>query len=223
MLNIVCDYYCRNPSDISEHLPVLRDRTRECGAVVHLGASNLVATWALLAGLSQSSASQKSYIGLDVRECADPLNFKVLHLCAQHHDIGFGFIVDKNEFKMKPECDLLFIDALHTYPHLTAELEHFHHKVAKYIIMHDTSAPWGHQDEAITTSEQRKQYPVCVDYRKQGLWPAVEDFLQRHPEWALKERRLNCHGLTTLVRVPPPLSSSATNQQRLGSRPDFSD
>jgi hypothetical protein len=211
MLNIVYDHYCRTPGNIHEHLPVLRDRARECGSVVELGAGTLVATWALLAGLSQSAAKQKSYVGIEVRECDDPLTLRVAHLCAHHHDIGFAFTVDKNEFKMNPPCDLLFIDALHTYPHLTAELEHFHHNVAKYIIMHDTSAPWGHQDEALTTPEQRQLYPLCVDYRKQGLWPAIEDFVQRHPEWYVGERRLNCHGLTTLQRRPKVLTSTSSS------------
>ena len=34
-----------------------------------------------------------------------------------------------------------------------------------------------------------------------GLWPAVEDFLEKHPEWVLHERYTNNNGLTILKRV----------------------
>lgn len=200
MLNFICEQYCRTASDINEHLPVLRDRARECGAVVQIGSGQLTATWAFLDGLTQSTAKQKSYVIFDDKQC-DILKLKLAQTCAHHHDIGFGYMIE-NELKMTaPQCDLLFIDGLHTYPHVTAQLEHCHSAVGKYIILHDTSAPWGHQDEALTTSEQRRMYPTCVDYRKQGLWPAVQDFLTRHPEWMLQERRLNNHGLTTLKRI----------------------
>ena len=210
MLNFICEQYCRTPSDIHEHLPVLRDRARECGSIVQIGSSQLTGTWAFLDGLSQSAAKQKSYILVDDKQC-DVLKLRVAQTCAHYHDIGFGYLIE-NELKMvAPQCDLLFIDGLHTYPHVTAQLEHLHSGIGKYIVLHDTSAPWGHQDEAMTTPAQRRMYPTCVDYRRQGLWLAVEDFLKRHPEWVLKERRVNNHGLTTLARgsaSAPPTSSS---------------
>jgi len=67
--------------------------------------------------------------------------------------------------------------------------------------MHDTSDPWGTIDDFQQYSGDYSEYPPEIDRTKRGLWAAVEDFLVRHPEWKLRERRLNCHGLTTLERI----------------------
>jgi hypothetical protein len=95
--------------------------------------------------------------------------------------------------------ELLFIDSLHTYAHLTYELEKFSPKATKYIAMHDTSAPWGDTDDDEYHGDY-SEYPPEIDRTKRGLWPAVLDFLNKHPEWTLKERRENSHGLTILQR-----------------------
>ena len=94
---------------------------------------------------------------------------------------------------------MLFIDTWHTYRHLSYELEKFSPKVRKYIAMHDTSEPWGSDDEPAYYGPVRK-YPPHIDLNKRGLWTAVEDFLAAHPEWKLKERHLNNHGFTVLER-----------------------
>jgi cephalosporin hydroxylase len=99
-----------------------------------------------------------------------------------------------------PSTDLLFIDSLHTYCHLTYELEKFSPHVRKYIAMHDTSEPWGTVDDTEYGGDY-SEYPAAFDREKRGLWAAVEDFLSRHPEWRLLERRLNNHGFTVLERV----------------------
>jgi len=94
---------------------------------------------------------------------------------------------------------LLFIDSLHTYCHLTYELEKFSPKVSKYIAMHDTS--WDPTIDDPAYYGDYSEYPPEYDRTKRGLWPAVVDFLKRHPEWTLHERRLNNYGFTILKRV----------------------
>ena len=44
-------------------------------------------------------------------------------------------------------------------------------------------------------------YGLVID--AQGLWPAVEEFLNEHSEWQLETRYTNNNGLTILKRVPP--------------------
>jgi hypothetical protein len=39
-----------------------------------------------------------------------------------------------------------------------------------------------------------------VEEINNGLWPAVVEFLEENPEWYLKERFTNNHGLTILAR-----------------------
>ena len=66
--------------------------------------------------------------------------------------------------------------------------------------MHDTSEPWGDADEG-QYYHSHHQYPSHIDQNKRGLWQAVVDFLEQHPEWTLQERHLNCHGLTIIKRT----------------------
>ena len=43
---------------------------------------------------------------------------------------------------------------------------------------------------------------IEIDKNKRGLWPAIEDFLARHPEeWVLQERRFHNHGFAILKRI----------------------
>ena len=98
-----------------------------------------------------------------------------------------------------PQTDFLFIDSLHTYAHLTYELEKFSPHIAKYIAMHDTSDDWSYTDDTQYRGDY-SEYPENIDRTKRGLWPAVEDFLERHPEWVLEARYFNCYGFTILKR-----------------------
>ena len=98
------------------------------------------------------------------------------------------------------EVDMIFIDSLHTYCHLTYELEKFSHLSKKYLTFHDSSGPWGETDDSEYTGNYL-EYPVEYDRNKRGIWSAIEDFLIRHSEWKLKERRVNNNGFTILERV----------------------
>jgi len=60
--------------------------------------------------------------------------------------------------------------------------------------------PWGDRDGDDYFGDY-SEYPAEYDRTKRGLWPAVQDFLQRHPEWSLYERHFNNHGFTILRRV----------------------
>ena len=185
---------CKTPSDINEHLPVLYNLAKTCSSVVEIGLRTMVSSWALLHGLAESSLPTRSYLGIDI--ASPPLESLALaKRLAGAKGISFEFIqADDRQVEIGP-TEMLFIDSLHTYCHLTTELEKFSPHVSKYIALHDTSDPWGNQDEG-----GYSECPPGYDRAKRGLWPAVEDFLQRHPEWTLHERRFNNHGLTILKR-----------------------
>ena len=192
------EIHCRLISDINEHIPRLRELASECSSVVEIGTRGLVSTWGFLQGLAESKSKDRSYIGIDLNAPPkDKLSF--VSRLAKEKGISFRFW-EANDFLIDiAPVDLLFIDSWHTYRHLTYELEKFSPKVQKYIAMHDTSEPWGHQDEGLYCGFV-PDYPAHINREKKGLWPAVVDFLKTHPEWTLKERRLNNHGLTVLER-----------------------
>ena len=188
-------------SDIHEHLPLLRQLASESSSVVEIGMRTMCSSWAILQGLADSFANDPSYLGIDITLPPIDTLEKAKSLAAQS-GIKFLFSMANDLHLMIPETDFLFIDSLHTYCHLTYELETFSPKVNKYIAMHDSSAPWGYKDDGAYTGDY-SEYPESIDRSKRGLWPAIEDFLQRHPEWKLVSRHYNCHGFTILSRVEP--------------------
>lgn len=192
------EFHCLQVSDINEHLPRLRELASECSSVTELGVREIVSTWGILQGLAESKQNPRSYIGIDLAYPSLNALFLADRL-AESHGISFT-IWQANDFEIEIEpTDMLFIDTWHTYCHLTYELEKFSPKVRKYIAMHDTSAPWGDNDEPFYAGIM-PEYPPHINRHKRGLWAAVVDFLATHPEWRLKERHLNNHGFTVLER-----------------------
>lgn len=191
-------YYCEKPSDIQSHIPTLKNLGTQCISVAEIGLRDMISTWGILQGLAENPADNKFYIGVDL---AMP-PYKSLSLAkrlSSDHDIKFTFLL-KNDMEINlPIIDMLFIDSLHTYAHLTYELEKFSPQVQKFIALHDTSSPWGEQDDTEYHGD-RSEYPSFINKNKRGLWPAVEDFLKNHPEWELYQKSFNDHGFTILKR-----------------------
>ena len=187
--------YC----DIGEHMVYLRKLAEECPIVTEIGLGWVISTWGLLKGLSENKASFRQYIGIDIA-MPNAENMAAAKRLAEEQGIQFVFRQGNDLYLDIDPTDLLFIDSMHTYCHLTYELETFSPKVRKYIAMHDTSEPWGDRDDGEYVGNY-SEYPAHYNRHKKGLWPAVEDFLRRHPEWTLQQRRLNCHGFTILRRT----------------------
>lgn len=164
---------CLRPSDIFQHLPTLKKYATGCDLIIELGTRSIVSTWALLAGhpkqmLSVDIVHPKTF-GADIWQMYDACN---------NEQIDYEFIQKSSLEIILPEHDLLFIDTLHTYEQLKAELERHHDKPRKYIIMHDTNL--------VGEDEMQR---------------AVNEFLDAHLEWEVKEHFLNNNGLTVMHRI----------------------
>lgn len=200
-LETIYSYYSSLPavhSDIGEHLYLLKNLAEDCPHVTEIGVRYVVSTWALLQGLTQNPSSLRHYVGIDIATPSE--DYALAKQLALDNGIAFSFIKGDDLYLDIEPTDLLFIDSLHTYCHLTSELEKFSPRVKKYIALHDTSEPWGDRDDTDYHGNYT-EYPSHYDRSKRGLWPAVEDFLNTHPEWVLHERHFNCHGFTILRRV----------------------
>jgi len=169
----------RTPSDINEHVERLRQLGEECGRITEFGVRTGVSTTAWAA------ARPKKLV------CYDLVRFGAIDRIEQAaRAVGVEFVFhvqDVRRVSIEP-TDLLFIDTLHVYDQLKAELALHADKARKYIVLHDTE-----------TFGQRGEMPKSV-----GLWPAVKEFLAANPAWKLHERRTNNNGLTVLVRVIAP-------------------
>jgi hypothetical protein len=49
--------------------------------------------------------------------------------------------------------------------------------------------------------KQSEDTGIPVEEICKGMWPAVEEFLNIHPEWVLEKRYEHCNGLTILKRI----------------------
>lgn len=165
---------CATPSDINEHLPALKRYAEQSESVVEMGVRALVSTWALLAGkpkiLVSIDIEDPSTYGGDLWEVYDAANLE---------GINFSFRKGSSLEVVLPEVDMLFIDTLHTYEQLFAELERHHISVKKFIAMHDTNLA-GDPD---------------------NMRGAVNDFLDKYPEWEVAEWFENNNGMTFLKRA----------------------
>jgi hypothetical protein len=198
-LRDVYAYHCTSLSDINEHLPVLRQLASECSSVAEIGVRSVVSTWGILLGLSEGSLPSPSYVGIDI-DCPNMKTLVQVRRLAKSHGIAFRFW-QANDMTIDIEpTEMLFIDSLHTYCHLTYELEKFSSKVTKYIALHDTSGVWENNDDTDYHGDY-SEYPPEINRQKRGLWLAVQDFLEKHPEWQLHTRYCNNNGLSILKRV----------------------
>lgn len=164
---------CNTPSDIYQHLPTLKRYAEQSESIVELGVRGIVSTWALLSGkpkhmISVDIETPNTYGG-DIWEVYDACNAE---------QIDFEF-VQKSSLEIDlPPHDFLFIDTLHNYDQLTAELEKHSGSTQKFIAMHDTHIP---------------DLPEMMQ--------AVQDFLAKHSEWEIAEDRVTNNGMTFLKRV----------------------
>ena len=113
-------------------------------------------------------------------------------------------MADSATVRLPRPVDLLFIDTWHVFGQLRRELHHHQASVRRYILLHDTEVD--HDDgesvrrkHDVDAESRRTGYPAHEI--RLGLWPAVEEFLARHPEWELKTHYTNNNGLTVLRRV----------------------
>ena len=202
--NLLCHNLIPNngSSDIYEHLPTLYKYARECDSVFETGVRGCVSSWAFLYGLLDGETQHhKTFFLNDITTC----NIRPILEVSK----PFDNITVKYEWKnnllldFTERYDLTFIDTWHVYGHLKRELDRWNTFVTKYIILHDTTVD-GEYGETVRLGmnpfEQIAATGIPLEEIIKGLWPAVTEFLEVHPEWTLEKRYENNNGLTILAR-----------------------
>lgn len=174
---------CSFPTDISEHCPTLSRLAGECDHVTEFGTGTGTSTTALLHG------GPRRLVCYDINHVGE---FDNVVRLGRRPDSRTSFVFhEQNSLEADIEpTDLLFIDTLHVTEQLRAELAMHERKVRRYIALHDT-ATFGGRGEWTGHG---------------GLLPALDEFVERHPEWSIKERFDNNNGLTVLARQPSTIS-----------------
>jgi hypothetical protein len=179
---------CETPSDINEHLPLLRELASKCKHVTEFGMR-----WANGSTIAFLAAQPETFISWDL----DPQSVVSQQV--------FNLVQSRGKTAFQPRCgdtlkispiestDLLFIDTLHTGRQLFAELcRHAEPRrsplpVRKYLVFHDT---------------ETFRY-IGEDGQPGGLVDAIREF-QEHfafPHWVLIEDRKNNNGLAVIKHI----------------------
>lgn len=191
------------PSDIYQHLPILWCYSKECEKILECGVRTPTSTWAFIQGLIDNQSKHKTLVSVDLNPCPNETNIKKV---STDNKVSFNFIQENNlklNLKKLGRFDMVFIDTWHIYGQLKRELEYFHKNTDKYIILHDTTVD-GILGETIRNGWNAKTQSIKSGYSTEeinkGLWPAVEEFLQKHKDWKLQARFNHNNGLTILKK-----------------------
>lgn len=186
--------YSRGIIDINEHLPLLRNYSSQCKHVTELGTRFAVSTLGLLIGKPQK------LISIDLNYHFYKPYEEEVNRFAKECGVEYTFL-QEDVLKIDiEETDLLFIDTLHTYSQLSKELHKHENKVRKWIILHDT-VTFGIVNEKFYENGNISNILLSdVQPAKQGLMPALNEFLEKNKNWTVKEVFTNNNGLTVLQK-----------------------
>ena len=165
---------CARDTDIHEHLPIISELTSECNHVTELGVG-----WA-----QSTRAFLRHDVELHSYEFMPQPGIREFFEEAKNAGRNVTLHVDDTRKVEIAETDLMLVDSLHIYEQVQKELELHAGKVRKYLLFHDTTL-----------------FADRGEFGGKGIWPAVQEFIDSHPEWQLVERRHNNNGLTILKRI----------------------
>jgi cephalosporin hydroxylase len=189
---------CTTASDIWEHLPTLERYALECNHITECGVRSAVSSYAFANGLRRNPNAKLIQVDIDGSH-----GIRTFQSLASKEGLNTVFYQMSDLDCPMENTDLLFIDTWHVYGHMKRELERWNSYVGKYMILHDTEVDrW--VGETIRNGwdgeEQSRKSGIPVHEIMRGIWPAVLEFLESHPEWKIHEHFSNCNGLTVLKR-----------------------
>lgn len=159
--------------DINHDLWILYELATRVSHITEFGVRGGVSTTAFLAAQPRVV---KSY---DLEPCPNHAM-----LVEAKGRVAWSFIIGNTLDVVIEPTDLLFIDTLHTYEQLSAELARHAKQVSRYIVLHDTIS-FGSKGE---------------DGSEPGLIQAYSDFLKANPQWRVYLVSMAQNGLTVLAR-----------------------
>jgi hypothetical protein len=167
-----------------------------------MGVRRCVSSWAFLAGLDESSMLKKELLCVDIA----PADTSELARWAGRlmPPVRVTMLVaDSRKIVLPHEFDLLFIDTLHVYGQLKAELWAHEKRIRRFIVLHDTEID-GDQGEVLRMGWDARKMAQDTGMKEeellQGLGRAIQEFLSTFPDWVRQSHFANNNGLTVLAR-----------------------
>jgi hypothetical protein len=195
-LELIFEQLKNTPSDINEHLEVLKNLSSLCDTVIELGVRSGVSTHALLSGKPRQIKS------FDINSIG--LLEETLNTYSIENNISWKFyhenclITDNIDY-----CDMLFIDTFHSFKQMSCELLLHGNKAKKYLVFHDT-VTFGYNNE-LGQIKLDKLPSFLQEYYSslpniQGIMPAIDNFMNSFPEWKVYQHYKNNNGLLVLKK-----------------------
>ena len=191
-------------NDMWFHFVMLQSVGVDSNVIMELGTRGIVSTWAFLHGLAgtkerlvEVSEDRKKLItqcakcmwSFDINHPSDyGADIEEVTEIASENLIDWKFVQEDTLKTELPLCDSIFFDTDHTYKQLSQELKLHAHKARKYLVFHDT-----------------------MKYAAE-LVPAINEFLEEHPEWRILHCENACNGLTILVQAEMSKIDKWTNE-----------
>lgn len=171
---------CQTPSDINEHLPLLKSIADECSHATEMGVRAALSTRAFL------NSSCQTVISYDIETFS---NLQFLFDAANNIGKRAEYIkADVLGIEIE-QTDFLFIDTWHAYDQLIQELRLHGNKVNKYIGFHDT-----HTFGIVGENSYGK-------IASKGLLYAIDEYMKETENtWRVKIQLHNNNGLTILEK-----------------------
>lgn len=180
--------HCQSGTAIAAHLPRLRQLATGCELAVEFGVKRGGSSTALLLGAAR-------VLSFDVLETASARQLEEL--------VGerWTYRLEDSRRAHIPPCDLLFIDSLHTYEQVRAELDRHADQVQRWLVFHDVTT-FGEVGAVGETGRQAWQYTPgkTVPANCYGIRPAIDGLMIRDPSWHIHSRVVDSHGLLVLER-----------------------
>jgi len=172
------EHFCEIPSDIHQHLPLLKEYASKCKTVTEFGFRTAYSCAALLMG------KPKHAVSYDILDNWDGVKYPEYFTPLVPKGVDWKFVQANTLLIDIAPTEFLFVDTLHTKTQLAKELKRHASKVSRFIGFHDTIS-FGHYGE---------------DGSSGGLMDSINEFLENNQEWTIVEHKTNNNGLTIIGR-----------------------
>jgi len=183
-------------TSMTVHVATLRVLASHGSSVIELGVQFGDSSWGLLTGLVESHAGRQKrrMVSVDVEPSIVSSTVRSVALA---NNVSYTFLQASSlHVKLRP-AELVFIDDLHAYAQVRAELAIYAPLALQYIVLHDTVS-WRDRDEC--NDHRYRDRAICARQPTPGIYRAVEEFLEKHPEWKVRSHTDRSAGLTVLKR-----------------------
>ncbi|HET9270558.1 MAG TPA: hypothetical protein VFO31_20415 [Vicinamibacterales bacterium] len=180
---------CAKPTAIQPHLPRLRDLAAGCDLVVEFGVKKAASSSALLLGAER-------VISYDLVPTPEA---RLLHAATRDR---WDYRIGDSRYAPVTDCELLFVDSLHTYEQCRDELARHADAVSQFLVFHDTIT-FGSIGAQGESGQHRWIYTpgTPCPAAALGIRPAIDELMIRDPSWRIRAHYTDSHGLLVLERA----------------------